>query len=642
MILSVFQKVLMIHTSEQKADPAQETAIRHGAGPCAVIAGPGSGKTFVLVERIRYLIDTGNADPSSILVLTFSRAAAAHMRRRFLNSCAHAETVFGTFHSVFFKILQESSAEPLSLIAAGAKRDYLRHLCRLKPGFLPEKTTAEELQLLISRFKNGLSCRQEWVAELVSTYDNYLRGRGWLDFDDMILRCKELLHEDKAVLSLWQQRFRWILVDEFQDVSPCQYEVLRLLAAPLDNLFIVGDDDQSIYGFRGADPLMMQRFLRDYILDRDDAQDRMLFLTTNYRCGERILQASVSEIRCNRHRIDKDFRTGTGEQGIFSCRPFSDRNLQYHFIAGELKMMTPAERERTAVFFRTHGAAGQFLKVLQEQAVPYLAEGIGRTAQKTEDSTRVLQDLIAYYRASAVLESGGICRDQTSTAVRSTFHEDLLRIMNRPERFLSGSFAASGCMGREDLLAHAGFDRSAVEDLIGDLELLNTLSPEYSLRYLLDSVGYRDYAHSVYREIPDFLNTLQKESKNFVSSRKWIAFLEKQRNESLREPQDDRRGNGPAVSAGAVRVLTMHACKGLEFDRVFIPDLNEGSLPSKRAWTPEQIEEERRLFYVAMTRARLALTLTYLEGTADRPAAPSRFLQPFRGNMGFRLPVSDF
>ena len=253
----------MGNRSEQKADPAQETAIRKGAGPCAVIAGPGSGKTFVLVQRIRCLIEERGVDPSSILVLTFSRAAAAHMRRRFLHSCPHPETVFGTFHSVFFRILQDSASTRLRLIDPAKKQNYLRHLCGLPLPFLPEKTTAEEMELLISRYKNGLACRQSWVPALVETYDTYLEGRGWLDFDDMILRCVRLLQEKPDLLAVWRERFQWILVDEFQDVSPSQYRALQLLAAPADNLFVVGDDDQSIYGFRGTDPLIMQRFVSE-------------------------------------------------------------------------------------------------------------------------------------------------------------------------------------------------------------------------------------------------------------------------------------------------------------------------------------------------------------------------------------------
>ena len=630
-----FCEVQMSHTSKQKADPAQETAIHHVAGPCAVIAGPGSGKTFVLVERIRYLIETVGVDPSSVLVLTFSRAAAAQMRRRFLESCGHTETVFGTFHSVFFRILQEGAAHQLHLIDPQEKQAYLQHLCRLHPAFLPKDSTPEELQLLISRYKNGLLCRQEWAAELAGAYDAFLDGRNQLDFDDMILRCRKLLTDKPEALNLWRQRFKWILVDEFQDVSPAQYDVLCLLAAPANNLFVVGDDDQSIYGFRGADPGIMRRFLKDFKADTGNGEKagsrqaffdgtlrgtgenppgaRVIFLSANYRCGSSILEAADSLIRCNTFRIDKDFRAGSDLRGRFLCRPFSDRVLQYSFIGEELQHMTPADREKSAVIFRTHSAAGQFLRILAEKGVPFSASGVTGIKPPVTGRMNILLDLTAYYRAAA-----GIC---SGTAAR----DDLLRIMNRPERFLSGAFIAEDHNCREAMEENAGFEQPVVKEMLGDLAMINALNPLFSIRYLLDSVGYRSYVRSAYKDAAQFLDEIEEESRRFRSCRDWVCHLESLF-EDEKEKIRDRQEQG--VSAASVRILTMHACKGLEFDRVFIPDLNEGSIPSKRAWTPEQVEEERRLLYVAMTRARSCLTITYLEGTPDRPAAPSRFLIP--------------
>lgn len=607
-----FREVETGHRNGIKSDPAQESAIHMGAGPCAVIAGPGSGKTHVLIERIRYLIQEKCIEPSSILVLTFSRAAAAHMRRRFLKSCPHPETVFGTFHSVFYRILQDSSRESYKLADPYARQQYLRHLCSLRPAFLPEKCNPEELQLLISRYKNGLPCTQQWITELISTYDAYMQGRGWLDFDDMILQCRKILLEDPGILSMWRNRFRWILVDEFQDVSPSQYEVLALLAEPSDNLFIVGDDDQSIYGFRGADPLMMQRFLSDYIDHRDDSGDRKVYLTTNYRCGSAILKAGASLIRCNRTRIEKAFQSGSGVSGRFFCRPFTEQKLEYAFIIEELLQMSPEERSRTAVIFRTHAAAQQFLQILGRKNIPFSAAG-GKKPQLSTDRNEIQLDLAAYYKAAEAVGAGMIRR------------EDLLRIMNKPERFLSGSFAPSDYMSKEELLAHAGYEHASILDLIKDLEILSSLSPRYSLRYLVRSVGYGDYAGRVYKESNEILEDLLTHSADCRTRREWIRQLEgKQKDFGKtavgKNPSSDDRT--------AVKVVTMHACKGLEFDNVYIPDLNEGSIPSRFSWTSGQVEEERRLLYVAMTRARHCLTLTYLEGTDDRPAAPSRFLLP--------------
>lgn len=598
-----------------KSDPAQETAIHLGAGPCAVIAGPGSGKTFVLAERIRCLIEEKGIDPSSILVLTFSRAAAANMRRRFLQACFHPETVFGTFHSVFLRILQESSKERYRLADPAAKQQYLQHLCGLRPSFLPEKTSPEELQLLISSYKNGLSCRQKWVPELVRAYDAYMQGRGWLDFDDMILKCRELLMEKGEVLSMWRTRFRWILVDEFQDVSPSQYEVLRLLAAPCNNLFIVGDDDQSIYGFRGADPLIMQRFLSEYIEGRQDAAERTVYLATNYRCGQKILQASGILIKNNKTRIEKNFRLGCSIGGRFACRPFTDRNAEYGFLAREIWQMSPDDRRKTAIIFRTRAGARQFLQILEDRNVPVnAAAGIQRKNTVITDSREILLDLLAYCRAAEAVRGGFFRR------------EDLLRIMNKPERFLSGSFVPEDSMSREEILAHAGYEEASLSDLLGDLGILSSLSPGYFMRYLLDAVGYRAYAVSIYKGADERLLKFSEEAFACDDLQAWRADLEEREKELQKPARDKVSSRDPG---GAVKILTMHACKGLEFDNVYIPDLNEGNIPSRHAFALQQVEEERRLLYVAMTRARRSLTLSFLQGTADHPAAPSRFLQPF-------------
>ncbi len=635
-----------------------------------MIAGPGSGKTFVLAERIRHLIDSGSADPSTILVMTFSRAAAQEMRNRFLSLDLHcspgvngADVIFGTFHSVFYRILQESSGERLRIVRQDEKYKYLRHLCEIRPDFsqaaqkphfrsdvsgsgkeifcLPEKITVEELQLLISRYKNGLSCLQPWLPALIRDYDRYLRSRGCLDFDDMILRCRDLLRSRPDIRSRWSSRFRWILVDEFQDVSPSQYEALCLLSAPGSNLFIVGDDDQSIYGFRGADPLMMQRFLQDFHLSEGREVPGRIYLTTNYRCGRSILQAGACLIRENGNRIEKTFRPGSADPGCFYCRPFTDREAQYSFIAGELLSLSPEQLEKTGIIFRTHAAAAKILPLLREKKIPYTAEGRTLAPELPTEKTAMLRDITAYYHAAAALHEMGVDK------------RDLLRIMNRPERFLSGSFIPSDHSDRESLLKGSGYERQTITELLDDLETLNILSPSYSFRYLLDSIGYRAFAVEAFPGKTALLDELTQESRRYKNSASWVSFLESLltgrdeshkpggrdesrklagRDESHKKktPEETSRINSAekAPAPGKVHILTMHACKGLEFNTVYIPDLNEGTIPAKQAWTRDQIEEERRLLYVAMTRAKHTLTITYLEGNPDRPAAPSRFLRP--------------
>ena len=637
------------HAGPAAADPAQLKAICHGQGPCAVIAGPGSGKTFVLVERVRYLIDRLRIDPSGILVMTFSRSAALEMRNRFMSLELKAsegknagDVIFGTFHSVFYRILQESSGERLRIVRQDEKYRYLRHLCELRPDFrgimekefpdkvscpaardqfrLPERITVEELQLLISRFKNGLPCVQPWVPALIREYDNYLKSRGCLDFDDMILKCRDLLRSRPDICTQWSSRFQWILVDEFQDVSPSQYQALLLIAAPRSNLFIVGDDDQSIYGFRGADPGTMKRFLADFGLDGKKDPPGRIYLTANYRCGQSILKAGAALIRENSCRIPKTFRAASPEPGLTACRPFTDRRSQYEFIAGELLQMTPGQRGRTGIIFRTHAAAAGFTPFLAEKKIPFLSNGKGPVIKSFSERIRILRDLTAYYRSAVKIKREGAER------------KDLLRIMNCPERFLSGSFIHSDRPDRDSLLANAGYERAAILDLLDDLDALNTLTPAFSFRYLMDSIGYRDYAAAAFPGRCGILEELTRLSKEFNDIPAWLSFLEKKLTEEEKDLFQKKPGNMPSAADSpdgtSVHIVTMHACKGLEYDTVYIPDLNEGTIPARQAWTRDQIEEERRLLYVAVTRAKKTLTITYLEGNPDRPAAPSRFLRP--------------
>ena len=706
-----------LHKRESQNNTAQETAIRHGAGPCAVIAGPGSGKTRVLTKRISYLIRERGVPASSILVLTFSRAAAAHMRRRFLEEEMTAAqkaggppfsgVTFGTFHSVFFQILQVSSTDRLRLISPASKKAYLQHLCDLRPDFsagsglparqdppagarpnpsaglhsdlpawarpessaephpeppadsvrpsgqsglrMPARTSPGELQLLISRFKNGLPCREPWLAGLVAEYDSYLQSRGWIDFDDMILLCRDLLRQDPRVLAEWRSRYSWILVDEFQDVSRTQYEVLQLLAAPRNNLFVVGDDDQSIYGFRGAAPGTLRQFLDDYSLvlpDSSTAGSGVVLLTSNYRCGKAILEASTALIRENTQRIGKRFVSASGVRGTFSFRLFTEKDQEYGFLTDLVRSMSGKERGETAVIFRTHAGARDFLEILTRRGIPFAAEGTRRRETAKTEESEILEDLLAYYRSAALL--GG----RSGSPWKAGGRRDLFRILNRPERFLSGSFLGTDHADQRELLARAGFEQETVHELLEDLHLLDSLSPAWSMRYLLDSVGYRGWAEGTYSRSQSLLDRLLQRAQNFSTSAAWISYLtslslsgfsgkgtDKSSGIDPGGPESCGRqtAEAPGLDPGRsgidpgdpVHVLTMHACKGLEFDTVLIPDLNEGNVPSRRALSPGEVEEERRLLYVAMTRARKNLILTCLEGTDERPATPSRFLHMF-------------
>lgn len=257
-------------------DPNQERAVLHTAGPAQIVAGPGSGKTFTMIHRIHHLITQQGIDPGHILVITFTKAAALEVQERFfrLTQPERYPVRFGTFHAVFYHILKQSARyQGYSIMTESAKRKNLRQIIRLysRFGCLQE----EDLEALLAEISackissvhrpfmvQGIT--EEDLRWILQEYEVYKRELKQMDFDDMMLCCHRLLQEEADTCARWQKQFQYILIDEFQDISPIQYEIMNLLAAPENNLFVVGDDDQAIYGFRGASPDSMQRFLVDY------------------------------------------------------------------------------------------------------------------------------------------------------------------------------------------------------------------------------------------------------------------------------------------------------------------------------------------------------------------------------------------
>lgn len=652
-----------------KGNPSQNAAITHFTGPCEVLAGPGSGKTFVLVERIRYLIEYYHVPPSKILVLTFSRAAAIEMRTRFLRKTEsrYPGVTFGTFHSVFLNILRRSSAEELSLLSAAEQTGLVRTLIesydgaasrnmeKLLPAALsaigrirclggsPDENKAEEEKIFcdLSRLFSPPSA----LREVTNGYAAFLRENGRMDFDDMILRTRDLLREDPAVLSRWQERFPFLLIDEFQDINPPQYEVCRMLAAAgSHNLFTVGDDDQAIYGFRGSDPAMMHRMPKDF------PGTKQILLKINYRCSKPITEASLLVIGENRKRFPKEIVPNAKDGSAVERMGFAGEEAEYAWLLQAIRAMPAAEAAKTAVIFRNHIQAAALETRLKKSLLPFRGDKGGKDAKQAA----VYQDLLAYCRLSADLSAGGVLR-----------REDYVRVCNKPMRYLSREAAGEERIREEALVSfYRGRKnmQSTVRHFCDDLRCLSHVKPSFSVRYLFDTIGYRKYVlgkstPSDRLRMEELLSGLEKEAERFPDLHAFRSFLETLAGEDGSEPDrtittgnaDTAGKTAPAVAAGiageadtasaapapGIRIMTMHASKGLEFDTVFLPDLNEGILPGRRAVTDADIEEERRLFYVAMTRAKKRLVLLYLTGTKENPRVPSRFLAPLGITPGF-------
>lgn len=582
-------------------DCSQREAVCCSTGPCEVIAGPGSGKTLVLTERILYLIENEGISPSRILVLTFSRAAAVEMKERFsARSRGRFKDVrFGTFHSVFFYILRESSGRDYSLFGSFQKEKLLSQLILNYYEDPKERPTTEELEKMLRSAKEAGEDAEK-IRRIRRDYIAYLKENRFIDFDDMILECRHILADNAQIRKYWSEQFEAILVDEFQDVNEEQYEVLRLLTDGR-GLFVVGDDDQSIYGFRGSSPSIMQKFMNDF-----PGAERIL-LGFNYRCSASICKASLLMIRENRCRIEKTVQAVRPAGDRVVLKGFKEDHEQLRYLANALARLSGEELSRTAVITRTNLHVRKVAVYLSSRNI--VCAGKVQSSQTVSET--ILRDLEHYRRLSCGIREGILPR------------QSLYRVMNRPERYLLRSVADEEQITVRRLLDNTLRQKGSLpelSELLRDLSVLAGLDPEGFLRYLFDSMGYgkwaRDNLGDAYaaQKVQDDLLQL---SRHYKDTREMIEGAVQGRN----KPKE-------GASEG-VQIMTMHACKGLEFKRVYLPALNEGIIPGRRCRELSEIEEERRLLYVAMTRAREHLEMLYVTGSRENPRPPSRFLSVY-------------
>ena len=587
-------------------DPSQREAVCCGLEPCEIIAGPGSGKTTVLTERILYLLDHYKFKPSQILVLTFSRSAAVEMRDRFLKKTGdkNRNVRFGTFHSAFFHILKESTRRDYAILGQAQKDRLLEQLIRGHYADENTRPTIEEMEKILRRPPSS-DREAENAAAVQRDYRSFLKENGYLDFDDMISECSRLLKSDKKARDHWRSEFRAVLVDEFQDINREQYEILKILA-PGTGLFVVGDDDQSIYGFRGSTPSIMQQFMEDY------AGAKRIFLSCNYRCSASVCKASALMIRQNKNRIDKEISAVRPPGDKTVLRAFKEDRDEYLYLYKAMSALPPGQLDRTAVIVRTNTHVLKISSYLTQHGILCL----GKTGPSKEILSSVIRDLEAYQALVLGLKEGKIPRNA------------LYRVMNRPQRCLLRSQVPGELSSPQELVLHSSGNLSAEDslcELLRDLNVLGRLRPEGFVKYLFDAMGYGEWAMSRLGEKDAVALTLSEIIKSAGEASDMRGLTARLR--MIPEQQGKPSGRG-------VRVMTMHVCKGLEFDRVYLPALNEGIIPGRRCSQPQDFEEERRLLYVAMTRARDHLELLYVTGTKENPRPPSRFLSVY-GVRGF-------
>ncbi|MBP3783667.1 MAG: ATP-dependent helicase [Butyrivibrio sp.] len=594
---------------------SQMKAIMHANGPAMILAGPGSGKTFVIVRRLVRLIENG-VDPSKILVITFTKAAAIEMQIRFLKltDSSYPEVSFGTFHSVFYQIIRNNSSKDsniqiatnkfrteivrdiLSLLKASSKisQDEYDDGLEQIDGILSEISRIKNIDLSPSECLENI-CLSKVFPEIFNDYNRRLREFGQIDFDDMIVRCYELLDKNPQVRQFYQEKYKYILIDEYQDINPMQYKVVRLLLGEEKNLFAVGDDDQSIYGFRGSRPEIMLDFMESF----KDQGAKMINLDTNYRCGRKIVSAALRVIEENHVRFKKKLSASkdNGEGGVYA-RIYESRKRQMEAIAVFLKKHLE-ELDDMAILFRTNKEAQSLLSVLNEYGIPTNLDS--KTLSIYDD--KAVKTLLSYI----------------SFAINGHKRGDYLKIINVPMRYISRDTAPNEIVNERDVCRYYtdNYKRlSEVKKFFSSINMIKHLRPMLAVKYIRNSVGI----DKVFPGSKKALDELERISLEYDDLRR---FLEHEKEIKISREVKDK-------NTKRVNLLTMHGSKGLEFKYVWLPDLNEGIIPSRSAINSVQIEEERRMLYVAMTRAKTALIMSYIKGTKENPMLPSRFLRPVK------------
>lgn len=597
----------------------QAKAVSHRDGPCLVLAGPGSGKTLTIVNRIKYLIEKCSVRPEEILVVTFTRFAAQEMKNRLcsLMGRKNIPVTAGTFHGIFYGILRCTyRMSGQNILSEEEKYQLLREAAgRQELETFDEEDFISDIAAEIGKIKNNrldpeeyvsAKCSAETFREIYRQYEEERKKRRKIDFDDMLVLCCELLSSRPEVLAGWQRKFRYILIDEFQDINRIQYDVIRLLALPENNLFVVGDDDQAIYGFRGADSELMFRFLKDY------PEAKQLLLGTNYRSTEYIVRNSLRVIRHNERRFDKQLEAYRKGGACLHVQELADPAEEAEYILDEIeKCMADGVRpEDIAVLFRIHTDAGPVAEALVDRKIPFHM----REQLPNIYNHFIARDIQAYFRL----------------AMGERRKQDFLQVMNRPKRYIGRDSLSGSEVSFEDIRKHY-CDKEWMLDRIDqfewDVKMLAKMAPYAAVQYLRKRIGYDDYlrdyafSHNIERtNLTEVIQEIAEAARPYRTLDEWFRHVEEYT--GILQEKEKKKEKNPE----GVRLMTIHAAKGLEFHTVFILDANEGKIPYKKARTDAQTEEERRLFYVAMTRAKEKLTVCYVKTKSGKETAPSRFV----------------
>ncbi len=604
------------------ANPQQIEAITHESGPVMCLAGPGSGKTFVLTRHIRYLIKEKHIEPHHILVITFSKASAVEMQKRFMELMdgEYYPVRFGTFHSIFFHLLSRYEHYKTSdILTNSQKKKYLKTIL-LQMNY-PGKTDAEAVENILSKVSHIKNHTKDVITdiekeiphfrEIYHKYEALLRLEHKLDFDDMMLLCHELLIKRPDILEDYKKEIAHVLIDEYQDINPIQYELVKKIITPHNNLFVVGDDDQSIYGFRGCDPGIMLAFKEEF------KEGKIITFPINYRCTQAITDAAGRVISHNQKRYEKKIHAVKSTDIPVVFTSFDSREAEYQKLIFELKergQNAPESLSHIACLFRTNLDASYLAEQLLKEKIP---------CQMREKPYNPYEHFIA----KDFLHYLHLCKGNLSV-------EHFVPVMNRPLRYINRDAVTTGKtivdLGEiKYFYAEKEYMQQHILKMEYDLKRMQKMDVFAAVNYVRKGIGYDDFLRKYAiesgvkpEEYLQMADDIQKRMGEFVSLEELQTHIDNYREQITRSLER----NGSKKKEG-VHIMTYHASKGLEFDTVYLPDCNEGIIPYRKSITNEEIEEERRLFYVAMTRAKERLCILYVDTDKDNRHLVSRFVK---------------
>lgn len=592
-------------------------------GPAMVLAGPGSGKTTVITHRIKNLIEKAEVRPENILVVTFTKAAAISMQKRFstlMNGGKGQLVTFGTFHSVFYKILRKSRRyEATEILSERQKTDYIREIIgrygissndisELSQNIINDIGNIKGNMLNVQEYEPSC-CKKEDFIKVYNAYNLELKKDGKMDFDDILRECYLLLCENHTILEQWRELYKYILIDEFQDINRIQMNIIELLASPLNNIFVVGDDDQSIYGFRGARPEIMIEF-KDYYPEAE-----LIVLDVNYRSTQSIINVAGRVIENNKTRLDKCAHANNDKDFQPDIRKFRNQVEELKFVVSKIKEYENQgiSLSEMAILVRNNSQIQEISSFLKNRKI----EAESGKHRSNIYNGMVAKDILSYVRGALKFDG-------------TYFNEDLIYVLNKPQRYISRQVVLSVNMNISAV--RRIYSKNNIDSFLFHIEMIRKLPPQAALSYIRKGAGYEEYLrlYAIESNIPmsgllKQLEQLVQECSKFNTLEHWINSIDSAQNS---EGQNfGKKSSGEGGTNNRINIMTMHGSKGLEFKAVFIVDANQGIIPTSKALRERDFEEERRLFYVAITRAIDYLNIYAVEERLGCPIEVSMFVE---------------